>query len=128
MAEITYTTDTSGVNWEALKAILVEDDFDNGRTPEQYRISFENSYLCVLAYDEEGRCIGNVRVLSDGVCNAYIVDVWTYSPYRKQGIASQMMKLAMSKLEGQHIYLFTDDAMDFYATLGFEHPPTGMGR
>lgn len=128
MPEITYTTDISKVDWEALKAILVEDNFDNGRTPEQYRISFENSFLCVLAYDEAGRCIGNVRVLSDGVCNAYIVDVWTYSPYRKQGIASEMMKLAMSRLQGQHIYLFTDDSEGFYKTLGFERQPYGMGR
>jgi len=34
----------------------------------------------------------------------------------------------MKKLPGQHIYLFTDDSMDFYAKLGFERQPVGMGR
>lgn len=114
MTTITYSTDITNVDWEALKATLVEDDFDNGRTPQQYKISFENSYLCVLAYDEDGRCIGSTRVLSDGVCNAYIVDVWTYTPYRNQGVARRMMQLAMEQLPGQHVYLFTDDSEAFY--------------
>ena len=30
------------------------------------------------------------RLLSDGVCNAYLLDVWTASAYRRQGIASAM--------------------------------------
>lgn len=118
--------DCDGVDWEAMRAILIEDDFDNGRTPEQYRVSFENSAVVCIAYDED-QIIGTVRALSDGVCNAYIVDVWTLSPYRKQGIAREMMRRVLERLPGQHVYLFTDDAMDFYEKLGFKPQPTGMG-
>jgi GNAT superfamily N-acetyltransferase len=123
--EITYTTDMTAVDWEALKIILVEDNFDNGRTIEQYRASFENSFLCVLASAGE-RIIGTVRVLSDRVCNAYVVDVWTYSPYRRQGIASRMMQIALEKLPGQHVYLFTEDAEEFYTALGFKRRGVGL--
>jgi ribosomal protein S18 acetylase RimI-like enzyme len=49
-------------------------------------------------------------VLSDGVCNAYVVDIWTHSAFRRQGIAHRLMSLLEDKLEGQHVYLFTDDA------------------
>jgi len=98
---ISYTTDLAGVDWAALKAILLEDNFDNGRTPQQLRASFQNSFICVFANAGE-RIIGTVRVLSDQICNAYVVDVWTYSPYRRQGVASQMMKIALEKLPGQH--------------------------
>jgi GNAT superfamily N-acetyltransferase len=122
---ITYSTDLAQVNWEAMKAILLEDNFDNGRTPQQLRTSFENSFLCVIAY-AEGCIIGTVRVLSDQVCNAYVVDVWTYSPYRRQGIASRMMRIAQEKLPGQHVYLFTEDAEEFYATLGFKRRGVGL--
>lgn len=121
---ITYVTDMTGVDWEAMKAILVEDNFDNGRTPQQLRTSFENSFVCVLACAGE-RIIGTVRVLSDQVCNAYMVDVWTYSPFRRQGIATRMMQIALEKLPGQHVYLFTEDAEQFYASLGFKR--RGMG-
>lgn len=125
-SEITYTFDLTRLDWAELKAVLLADNFDNGRTPEQYKISFENSFAACIAYDGE-KIIGNTRVLSDGVCNAYIVDVWTHSAYRRRGIASQMMKLCLEKLRGQHVYLFTDDRADFYRTLGFHEQETGMG-
>ena len=32
---VTYRRDLEGVDWDEMKAILVADDFDNGRTPEQ---------------------------------------------------------------------------------------------
>ncbi len=124
-AAITYITDMTGVDWEAMKAILVEDNFDNGRTPQQLRTSFVNSFLCVVAYAGE-RIIGTVRVLSDQVCNAYVVDVWTYTTFRRQGIARQMMQIALENLPGQHVYLFTEDAEEFYTTLGFKRRGVGL--
>ena len=123
---ITYTFDLSEVDWAQMKSTLQADSFDNGRSAEQYKVSFENSFATCIAYDAE-RIIGTVRVLSDGVCNAYIVDVWTLSAYRHQGVATQMMELCLEKLAGQHVYLFTDDAMDFYRRLGFEEQDIGMG-
>ncbi len=123
---ITYKQDLENVDWDALKAKLTEDNFDNGRSPEQLKSSFENSFAVCFACKND-KIIGKARVLSDRVCNAYIIDVWTYTPYRHQGIASQMMKLLMEKLEGQHVYLFTDDAMDFYKKLGFKEQDIGLG-
>jgi len=86
---------------------------------EQYERSFRNSAVTCIAYAGE-RIIGTARALSDGVCNAYIVDVWTYTPYRQQGIARRMMELVVDRLQGQHVYLWTDDMMAFYDKLGFE--------
>jgi predicted GNAT family acetyltransferase len=124
---ITYKSDLQGVAWTEMKATLADDSFDNGRTPEQLRISFENSYATVIAYDGQ-RIVGTARALSDGICNAYVVDVWTLSSYRKQGIARAMMEILNRKLEGQHVYLFSDDAVEFYQKLEFRHQPTGLGK
>lgn len=124
---VTYKLDLLDVDWDALKNRLAEDNFDNGRTPEQLKVSFENSFAICFACDHD-KIIGKARVLSDGVCNAYVVDVWTCTPYRYQGVASQMMKLLMEQLEGQHVYLFTDGSMDFYKKLGFNEQDIGMGR
>jgi predicted GNAT family acetyltransferase len=123
---ITYKDNVDGVDWRQLKSILMEDDFDNGRSPEQLQASFANSYACSIAYDGE-KIIGTARVLSDGICNAYIVDVWTYTPYRHQGIASQMMQDLMARLEGQHVYLFTEEEIvPFYEALGFHEQGIGL--
>ena len=127
MGEITYETSLGGVDWERMKALVAADDFDNGRTPEQLRESFENSHVAVVAYDGT-EMVGTARALSDGVCNAYVVDVWTRAPYRGRGVARAMMGVLESRLRGQHVYLFTHDAAEFYLRLGFRLQGTGMGK
>lgn len=124
---ITYKRDLDGVDWQAMKTELADDDFDNGRTPGQLRLSFERSATISIAYDG-ARIIGTARALSDGVCNAYIVDVWTLSAYRRQGIARTMIAQLLDDLPGQHAYLFTDDALDFYRRIGFRERGIGLER
>lgn len=127
MAEITYRTELEGIDWAQMKATLAADNFDNGRTPEQLRESFEASYVAVVAHDGE-RIVGTARALSDGVCNAYVVDVWTLTPYRRHGIARRMLETLEAGLKGQHVYLFTEEVPDFYRKLGFKEQPTGMSK
>ena len=123
--KVIYKRDLDGVDWQEMKAILTADDFDNGRTAEQLHISFANSRTTSIA-TIDGRIVGTARALSDGVCNAYIVDVWTYTPFRHQGIARQMVDDLLSDLPGQHVYLFTDDIPEFYRKLGFVERGIGM--
>jgi ribosomal protein S18 acetylase RimI-like enzyme len=124
--EVNYKLDSDGVDWDEMKTILKEDKWDNGRTVDQYKRSFENSYAVCIAY-VEGKIMGTVRVLSDGVGNAYVVDAWTLSKYRNQGIARTMMELVLKSLPGQYVYLQTDDdTVEFYGKIGFKKHPTGM--
>ena len=123
---ITFTTDLNNIDWAAMKNVLVADDFDNGRTPDQLERSFINSAVAVIAWDQD-QIIGTARALSDGVCNAYVVDVWTLTAYRNQGIARKMLEILMEKLPGQHVYLFTEEeTVPFYQKLGFEQQGIGM--
>ena len=125
--EITYKTDLNGVDWATLKSTLATDSFDNGRTPEQLRTSFENSHAAVVACHGDG-IVGTARVLSDGVCNAYVVDVWTQSQFRERGIARKMIEVLESDLEGQHVCLFTDDAERVFSALDFASQSGGMSK
>lgn len=124
---IEYRTILDGVDWAALKASYAADRFDNGRTPEQLRRSFENSSAAILAV-AAGRVVGTARVLSDGVCNAYVVDVWTLSSFRRRGVARRMMETLLEGLQGHHVGLFTEHAAEFYRSLGFEEEQIGMSR
>ena len=121
---IIYSTSPVGIDWAALKAALAKDSFDNGRTARQMERSFRASFRCVYAFDET-EVVGTARALSDGVCNAYIVDMWTHSKHRRRGIGRRMMDMLCESLAGQHVYLFTDDQEAFYAACGFE--PRGVG-
>jgi ribosomal protein S18 acetylase RimI-like enzyme len=111
-----------GIDWARTKADLAADNWDNGRSAAALRRSFEQSQHVAIARDDD-RVIGMARLLSDGVCNAFVIDVWTMTAYRRQGIASAMMRLLIDAVPGQHVGLQTDDAQAFYASLGFEHQP-----
>jgi len=122
---ISFRSDLEGVDWDALKRDLIADDFHNGRTTAQLRLSFENSSFVAMAFDG-GRCIANGRLLSDGVGNAFLLDVWTHSAFRRQGVARRIMQMLIGAVPGQHVYLQTDEAVEFYEALGFSRQPEGM--
>jgi len=111
-----------GIDWAQAKADLAADDFDNGRSPDALRRSFEQSAHVAFARDGN-RVVGMARLLSDGVCNAYLVDVWTSTQYRRRGIASSMVRRLMDAVPGQHVGLQTDDAQGLYESLGFRPQP-----
>jgi ribosomal protein S18 acetylase RimI-like enzyme len=111
-----------GIDWAQAKADLAADDFDNGRSRDALRRSFEQSQHVAVARDGP-RVVGMARLLSDGVCNAYLLDVWTASAYRRRGIASAMVRRLLDQVPGQHVGLQTDDAHALYASLGFARQP-----
>jgi ribosomal protein S18 acetylase RimI-like enzyme len=111
-----------GVDWVQVKADLGADDFDNGRSPDALRRSFEHAQHVAIARDG-GRVVGTARLLSDGVCNAYLVDVWTASSHRRRGIATELVRRLVEAVPGQHVGLQTDDAQALYRSLGFRPQP-----
>lgn len=113
------------VNWHRSKTDLAADNFDNGRSAAALRTSFERSQPVVFAW-LDGRLIGMARVLSDGVCNASLLDVWTQSTIRKRGVAREMVNHLAAALPGQHLGLKTDDAEQFHTALGFWPQPQFM--
>ncbi len=119
---IQINSSLADIDWAEAKADLAADDFDNGRSPQALRRSFHGSQHVAVARDVN-RLVGMARLLSDGVCNAYLVDVWTMSAYRRQGIGSALIRLLLEEVPGQHVGLQSDDAIPFYASLGFERQP-----
>ncbi len=124
---VSFDSSLEGIDWAQAKADLAADRFDNGRSPDALRRSFEQSQHVAFARDG-GRVVGMARLLSDGVCNAYLVDVWTQSSHRRQGIAATLVRMLAGAVPGQHIGLQTDDAQAFYAALGFAPQPEFWSR
>ena len=121
---VELSTDIADVDWLGLKTALAEDNFDNGRSPRQLQESFERSYVaCIARYGTS--IVGTARALSDGVCNAYVVDVWTRSDFRSRGIGRAMMRKLFTELEGQHVALFGQEAV-LYEKLGFKPDRSGF--
>jgi len=111
-----------GIDCEQARSDLAADRFDNGRSAEALRLSFERSQHVAFARDGD-RIVGMARLLSDDVCNAYLVDLWTASPYRRRGIATALMRRLLDEVPGQHVGLQTDDAQKLYESIGFRAQP-----
>lgn len=123
---ITFHDQIEKIDFETLRLTLIADNFHNGRSTQQLRDSFKNSALKVFAI-HDGVCIGTARALSDGVGNAYVLDVWTLTAHRKNDIGRLMMQSLLDAGPGQHFYLQTDDdTVAFYERLGFKPQPSGM--
>jgi N-acetylglutamate synthase-like GNAT family acetyltransferase len=82
-----------------------------------------NSALVVGAYAEQRKQIGFLRVISDKVRFAYLLDVVVHEDCRRQGIGQSMVKFALSHPELKDVYqwfLITTDAHGVYEKCGFE--------
>lgn len=119
--EITWHASTDAIDWDAAKVDLAADRFDNGRSADALRQSFEGSAHVIFALDGD-RVVGMARLLSDGVSNAYLVDVWTASSHRSRRIATTMVHHLVDQVPGQHVGLQADDGR-LYQALGFRVQP-----
>jgi len=123
--EIRYATTTESVDWARVKKDLTDDDFDNLRTPDELETSFANSQAVAIAWAGK-RVVGTARLLADGVCNAYLIDVWTLSRHRRRGIGTTMVGMLLETVPGHHVGLFTEEHEGFYRSLGFGVEGGGM--
>ncbi len=66
--------------------------------PKSVRKSVENSYCAYGAFDGK-KLVGFFRALSDGVSDAYLLDLVVDKNYRGRGIASALIKKIVSRLK-----------------------------
>jgi GNAT superfamily N-acetyltransferase len=91
-------------------------------TENEIRKGIENSALVAGAFNERGQQVGFMRVVSDKIRFAYILDVVVREDYRRQGIATRMVNSTLSHPELKDVYqwaLRTRDAYDVYRKIGF---------
>lgn len=87
---------------------------------------FESSSLVVTAW-MQGRLVGLVRVLSDGVLNCYICDFAVEPEVQGLGVGTKLLEFVHGRNKGQHIYLYDAKVTSrFYAKMGFNHLKEGL--
>lgn len=88
----------------------------------------EGSYHMISAYSNE-KLIGNARIISDGVTNAYLCGLGVLEPYRKQGVAAQMLQALKEKMDadGLHGQFFCEESLkEYYEKRGATQFAVGM--
>jgi ribosomal protein S18 acetylase RimI-like enzyme len=92
---------TNGLNKLSLKALYMDAGWVNNDTPkwqdEKFKLVFENSTWAFTVWDNE-EMVGMVRVLSDKIMFATILDLIVKSSYRNQGLGQKLVKCCIEKL------------------------------
>lgn len=70
------------------------------------RRALKNTY-CAFAAFEGGKFAGFFRALSDGVSDAYLLDLFVYEQFRRRGIALALCRRIVEKLKSDGISWIT---------------------
>ena len=102
-------------------------------TPVHAKTALAASLICATAY-AEGRAIGFVRAVGDGIMYFYICDLIVDEAYRGQGIATALMEHLMQQIgtlapQGATLALMSAEGMEaLYKKFGFvARPNDGYG-
>ena len=90
-----------------------------GRTLEQVEASIENSLCFGVFYKNEQ--VAFARVVTDTVSFAYLLDVFVFDEFQKQGISKLLLNEIFSHnaLQNVNWLLRTSDAQSLYQRYGF---------
>lgn len=64
---------------------------DPGDDASVYGTMMKNSFAVMAAFDEAGKLIGLMRALSDGISDAYLLDLIVTKAHRRQGIGRMLI-------------------------------------
>jgi predicted N-acetyltransferase YhbS len=106
-----------------IHAMLAKAFWSLGITEQEIGKGIRNSALVVGAYLADKRQVGFLRVVSDKVRFAYLLDVIVTEELRRKGIGQKMIQYAMAHAELKDVYqwlLVTKDAHRVYAKSGFQ--------
>ena len=129
---IEYKIGIKHIDWDQLVDLYDEVDGVIGlgrkRDKERIKVSFENTYKVVTAWDKDILC-GAGRMISDGYCYGWIHDIGVLQSYRYQNIGKGIMDALMDEKEPL-LFGITSSfyAVEFYDKLGFKKHKTAMAK
>lgn len=122
---LVFRTDTAGIDWELVVAVLRETGMAN-YTAERHRQAFEHSHTVVFAFDNE-KMIGFGRALSDGAYQAAIYDVAVMPEYQGKGVGKIIIDKIVQNCRDCSFILYAAPGKElFYEKLNFRRMKTGM--
>lgn len=119
---LTIREGTKGVPAKRVKQLFEEVGWSQGVPlwqEEKFSLIFENSTWAFTVWDQE-EMVGMVRVVSDQIMMATIMDLVVSEPYRGKGLAHKLISLCMEKLpHGDWFAHTSEENFSFYESCGF---------
>lgn len=93
------------------------------RSEDTYDRSIPKHYAHYTARDKDNRLLGYMSVLSDGVSDAFLIDLMVYPEIQQTGIGAKIVRQAISDLKDAGVrcvqVTFGGGLEPFYAQCGF---------
>ena len=129
----TLDDDPDRLDFEVIWTFLsTEAYWHRWRSREDVATQIAGSWRVVGAYDDAtGDQVAFARALSDGVCEAYLADVFVLPGHRGHGLGKALVAAMIEEGPGAHLRWtpFTGDAHGLYTQFGFAPPDhTAMVR
>lgn len=126
MDDITFRNGTAGLTAADLTGFF--EGWPDPPSPTAHLAILDGSYACVLAL-ADGRVVGFVTAISDGVIAAYIPLLEVLPEWRGRGLGRALMRRMLDALD--HLYMVDlvcdPELATFYGSLGFARL-AGMAR
>ena len=130
--DVELSADPTRLRMADLQPLLASTFWTPGITAAEIARGIAHSALVVGAYLTDGRQVGFLRVISDRVRFAYLLDVVVDEGVRRRGIGQAMVRFALGHPDLRDVYqwlLVTRDAHGVYEKCGFrplENPKKWM--
>lgn len=114
---------------EAARQLLLAAGWDRAVSNEaEFRALLARSQIKLVAV-KDGRVVGFLRALSDGIANAYLSMLVVDEQYRRRGIARALVHAAMGD-DRQMTWVLraVKEVAPFYVKLGFNQSVVAMER
>ena len=114
-------TDKHNFNINELEELFLSVDWSSGHYPEKLCVAMKNFNTVFSAYDE-GKLVGMVCAMDDGVMNAYVHYLLVNPEYQDQMIGRTLIDMIKEKYESylRIAVIAYDNEMNFYNKCGFE--------
>ena len=105
---------------EELKDLFLSVEWSSGNYPEKLVIAMKNFKTVYSAYDN-GKLIGMICVMDDGIMNAYIHYLLVNPAYQKLGIGKKLVEMTKEKYKDylRIAVIGYFKAENFYKKMGF---------
>jgi aralkylamine N-acetyltransferase len=130
--EIIYQTGCDKMDWQQLFYLYGQVGLLRRLTEKKefgkIRKAFERSYKVITAWEGE-TLVGAGRMLSDGICYAYINDLGVLSEYRGKGIGKELLMKLLEGEDSKPVHLTsTFGNEEFYKKCGFKKHKTAFAK
>ncbi|MGG1638691.1 GNAT family N-acetyltransferase [Paenibacillus sp. MCAF9] len=117
---IYYASSKEDITKDALQELFLSVEWESGKYPNELLQAIGGSHSIVTAW-EEGKLVGLINALSDGVLTVYFHYMLIHPSYQSIGIGKEMMNIMLDRYKGckTKVLISYPHAVDFYNKFGF---------